>query len=69
MTWPEARMSSIFISYRRQSQPAAADLARDIAALGHSVWFDNELSGGQVWWDQILAEIRRCDVFVFVLDQ
>ena len=27
----------------------------------------SELSGGQAWWDQILASIRDCDVFVFVL--
>ncbi len=36
--------------------------------LGHSVWFDQELSGGQQWWDQILASIRDCEIFVMVLD-
>jgi hypothetical protein len=36
--------------------------------LGHTVWFDHELTGGQVWWDQILAKVRDCDVFIFVLN-
>ncbi len=35
--------------------------------LGQTVWFDQELSGGQVWWNQILEAIRNCDVFIFVL--
>jgi hypothetical protein len=32
------------------------------------VWFDQDLSGGQVWWNQILKTVRDCDVFVFVLN-
>ena len=28
---------------------------------------DQELTGGQAWWDQILARIRASDLFVFVL--
>ncbi|QUY41584.1 toll/interleukin-1 receptor domain-containing protein [Acaryochloris marina] len=43
------------------------DLADAIESLGHTIWFDQELSGGQVWWDQILLNIRTCDLFVFVL--
>jgi hypothetical protein len=61
-------MANVFVSYSRQSKEVATTLASDIEALGHTVWLDQELSGGQVWWDQILATVRRCDVFVFVLD-
>ncbi len=61
-------MSRIFISYSRQSRVVARSLAGDIEALGHTVWLDQELSGGQSWWDQILTIVRDCDVFVFVLD-
>lgn len=42
-------------------------LAQDIGALGHKVWFDKELVGGQVWWNEILTKIRDCDVFAFLL--
>ena len=60
-------MANVFISYNRQSESTVRTLAEDIKQLGKTVWFDQELSGGQAWWDQILAEIRNCDVFVFVL--
>ena len=60
-------MAQFFISYNRQSGAIAKILADDIEALGHTVWFDQELSGGQVWWNQILATILKCDIFVFVV--
>src|SRR5262249_46628272 len=61
-------MANIFISYNRQTKAITKALVEDVEALGHTVWFDHELSGGQAWWDQILSTIRCCDVFVFVLD-
>jgi len=61
-------MKNVFISYSRDSEAAARTLAGDIEALGHTVWMDNELSGGQSWWDKILATIRDCDVVVVVVD-
>jgi len=61
-------VAEIFISYNRRSAEIVATLASDIEALGHVAWYDQEdLSGGQVWWEQILARIRTCDVFVFAL--
>ena len=60
-------MPNIFISYTRQSEAIARTLANHIEARGNTVWFDQELSGGQAWWDQILVSVRACDVFVFVL--
>jgi hypothetical protein len=61
-------MSKLFVSYNHKSAEAATGLMGDLEALGHVVWLDNELSGGQAWWDQILAHIRDCDVFVLLLD-
>jgi TIR domain len=60
-------MSNVFISYNRQDETVVRALADDIRALGHTAWFDQELSGGQVWWDRILSSVRDCDVFVFAL--
>ncbi len=40
-------MSKIFISYDRESNPLVMTLADDIKALGHTIWLDQELSGGQ----------------------
>ncbi|MBE9031834.1 TIR domain-containing protein [filamentous cyanobacterium LEGE 11480] len=60
-------MAQIFISYSRKDEPAVSGLSEAFDELGHSVWFDHELSGGQDWWDQILTNICACDIFVFVL--
>lgn len=57
-------MIRIFISYSRASQDVIKTLAQDFEEFGHKVWFDNELTGGQAWWEQILEKIRECDLFV-----
>src|SRR5260221_2700674 len=57
----------IFISYSSKNRSLIETLANDLEALGHDVWFDKELSGGQVWWDQILGAIRDCELCVFAL--
>ena len=60
-------MSRIFVSYCREDQGLVRRLVEDIEALGHTAWFDEELSGGQVWWDEVLNQIRTCDVFVLAV--
>ena len=60
-------MAKIFICYSRENQTAVNRLAEDVEALGHDAWFDQDLSGGQTWWDQILTKIRQTEVFVFAL--
>lgn len=60
-------MATVFISYSRESREKAKSIAADLEALGHEVWFDQELTGGQSWWDRILGEIRACEIFAFAL--
>ncbi len=60
-------MANIFISYNREDEDKTKALVNDIEELGHTVWFDHELSGGQKWWDAILESIRNCDILVFAL--
>jgi hypothetical protein len=60
-------MAGIFLSYSRDSADVAEVLAEDLKELGHAVWFDHELSGGQTWWDEILMRTRACDVFILAL--
>ncbi len=57
----------IFVSYSRETEAVAKAVVADLESLGHDVWFDRELSGGQAWWDQILAAVRRCDLMVFLM--
>lgn len=60
---------NIFISYRSTDREFVRRLADDLKRLGHTVWFDPELTstGGQAWWDNILAQIGTCDLFVFAV--
>ena len=60
-------VAAVFVSYSRESEAAVRSLAADVEALEHTVWFDHDLNGGKVWWDQILAEIRDCSVFMMAL--
>lgn len=60
-------MRKVFITYNRVSLDAVKSLAEDLEAALHEPWFDQELTGGQRWWDSILARIRASDVFVFAL--
>lgn len=57
----------VFISYSRDDQPMVQQLSGDLRAVGHSVFIDTELSGGQAWWSQLLGEIRDCDVYMPIL--
>ena len=62
-------MARLFTSYSRSNQAHTKMLAGDLEDLNHMVWLDVELAGGQIWWDQILQEIRNCDIFVLVMSK
>lgn len=62
------RMSKIYVSYSRRSKDIVVILVEAIEALDYTIWFDQDLKGGQLWWDRILESIRNCDIFIFVLD-
>jgi hypothetical protein len=57
----------LFASYSRADRESIRPLLDDVRALGYDIWLDEQLSGGQVWWDEILAKIRGCDAFVFIV--
>ena len=61
------RPRRLFISYARRDATAVNDLHRDLARASHHVWFDQKLEGGRRWWDEVLEQIRTCELFVFVL--
>jgi len=57
----------IFMSYSSRNRAQVLALVADLRAMGHEVWIDQALSGGQSWWDEILTQIRACEAFVFAL--
>src|SRR5687767_11276595 len=54
----------IFLSYARGDRPAVETLVADLRGSGHSPFFDNELAGGQAWWEELLTQIENCDAFM-----
>jgi TIR domain len=60
-------MRKVFVSYSRNNLDAATQLVQDLQAVGINTWHDQTLTGGQRWWDNILASIRDCDIFIFAL--
>jgi len=60
-------MNKIFISYSSDDKTPIQEVVGDLESLGHTVWFDNELVGGQSWWDRILREIETADFYLCAL--
>jgi hypothetical protein len=59
----------IFVTYAREDRAAVEALTRDLTELGHEVWYDGDLKGGQPWWSEILRRITDCDLYLFGLSE
>lgn len=57
----------LFISYAREDAEKASEVAKDLLALENAVWFDQEIAGGQAWWDHILEQIRAAEVVIVIV--
>jgi hypothetical protein len=57
----------IFISYRTINRALVTQLVNDLSETGYTVWYDQELTGGQNWWNGILHNIQQCDLLIFAL--
>ena len=44
----------LFMSYARPDSLVVNVLREDLERASHDVWFDQDLQGGQQWWDTIL---------------
>ena len=57
----------MFLSYAYEDVDRVALLREELELLVDSVWIDSRLGGGQVWWDEILIQLRQCHLFVLAL--
>lgn len=62
-------MARIFISYSHVDEQFAKTLAELLRKkYGYeNVWYDDRLHSGVKWWDEILGQIKACDVFLYLL--
>ena len=58
---------ALFISYSSQDRSTVDALTTALRRGQQQVWFDQELGGGESWWNKILEQIRSCDVFIVAL--
>jgi len=56
----------IFLSYAHQDRETVETLHDKLSIAHHNVWFDEDLRGGQQWWDAILERIAESDLVLFV---
>ena len=59
----------LFISYSRAQVEEVKDLSEFLSYLDYTCWFDHKLGAGTQWWNEILHQIRECDIFLFVLSK
>ena len=60
-------MRNFFLSYSRVDKDRLAHLLRGLDRLHHHVWMDEQLEGGQQWWDEVLSQIRAADAVILAL--
>ena len=58
---------TVFVSYSRNDKPGLDSILHDLKEFGSQVWVDEQLTGGQEWWEHILETIRGADAFVLVV--
>src|SRR5215510_13836527 len=57
-------MTSIFISYDRDDRPLTRQLATQLRRVYgfDQVWYDENIRGGEDWWDEIRKQIADRDI-------
>lgn len=57
-------MAKVFLSYDHEDQRRAASIASALEKVGHSVWWDREISGGAEYNSAIETAVEDADVVV-----
>jgi len=57
----------IFISYARNDAERVDRLVEGLRQLRYDAWVDEELTGGQAWWETVLAQIRASSAVLVAL--
>lgn len=60
-------MGHIFISYSREDQIYARQLATYLQEQGFKVWIDDRINFGDAWFREISKAIRTCGAFVVIM--
>jgi hypothetical protein len=59
----------VFVSYSSRDRLALDNLVAALRRTQLPVWVDEQLGGGEAWWNTILEQIRGCEVFIVALSR
>jgi hypothetical protein len=66
----QSKKKHIFISYQRKDVSTVKKLAQVLEkSEKYSLWYDQKLQGGQIWWDEIIRNIQAADIVILVLSR
>src|SRR4051812_37901416 len=54
----------VFVSYAREDQTLVDGVVRDLSDLRQEPYYDQNLLGGQKWWEELLDRIAGSEVFL-----
>jgi len=57
-------LAKVFLSYAREDEPAAKQLAESIGRAGHDVWWDRHIQGGSRFSTEIDRELKSAEAVV-----
>ncbi len=57
----------LFLSYSSHDRAAIEPLTTALRRARQQIWLDEDLGGGEAWWNEILEQIRSCEVFIVAL--
>jgi formylglycine-generating enzyme len=59
----------IFLSYSRVDKPFVERFAQRLKRIfrDYTIWYDDDLLGGDIWWEEILTQIAVADIFIYLL--
>jgi hypothetical protein len=61
------RQPRLYISYSRADKAFVTRLATFLYRAYDEVWFDEHRYGGDIWWDDLLWNLKACDIFIYLL--
>jgi hypothetical protein len=60
---------AVFISYSSRDKALLDPLTKRLREANLDWWLDQQLGGGQLWWREVLQQIRDCEVFIAALSK
>ncbi len=61
------RQPRLYISYSRADKAFVTRLATYLYRAYDEVWYDEHRYGGDIWWDDLLWNLKACDIFIYLI--